>query len=193
MNPTMKDSGGRNSSTDAVIEDRHVRNPASQLEDITYSSLGLLSPWFPQVDPDHPRAKTWRTWKSRREIVLRTCLGTTTIVCVINFVLAMILWSHYELTDGVATLYQGDCDYVRRMNTGLHILINILSTLLLGASNLTLQLVAAPTRREINNAHRNRAWLDISVPSLRNLGWISRTSLAIWYNLATSPIPIHFL
>jgi len=164
------------------------------LEDITYGSVTLLQSWFPNVNPAHPRAKTWRTKLARREVVLWACFAMVTTICVTNFVLAGLLWSFYDSSvDGVVTLYQGDCTTVGRVDTATHLLINILSTLLMGASNMILQLIAAPTRKEVNRAHKAGTWLDIGVPSFRNLSRISRVSCAIWCCLALSSIPIHFL
>lgn len=115
-------------------------------------------------------------------------------ICVINLVLAVVTWLSYQSTvDGVVTLHQGDCTVVKRVNSAAHVLINILSTLLLSASNLTLQLLAAPTRKEVDDAHASGVWLDIGVPSFRNLRRISRISVAVWCLLAASSIPLHFL
>ncbi|KAF2819941.1 hypothetical protein CC86DRAFT_334158 [Ophiobolus disseminans] len=64
---------------------------------------------------------------------------------------------------------------------------------MLSASNLSLQLVSAPTKDDIVAAHKNEKWLDIGVPSLRNLKSIPWKRRAIWVILATSSLPIHFL
>lgn len=56
---------------------------------------------------------------------------------VLCFNLSFLLWAiirdqlkHYQ-----GTLYEGDCDQVQRISTGFHLLINLLSTILLGSSN----------------------------------------------------------
>jgi len=173
-------------------QDSPTKSPC--LEGITYGSVTLLQSWFPNVNPKHPRAKTWRTRLARREVVLWACFSMVTTICVTNFVLASLLWFLYDSSvDGVVTLYQGDCTTIGRVDTATHLLINILSTLLMGASNMTLQLIAAPTRKEVDRVHKAGTWLDIGVPSFRNLFRISRISCAIWCCLALSSIPIHFL
>lgn len=114
--------------------------------------------------------------------------------CVTNLVLAVTVCSRYKITlDGVATLYEGNCATVKRADSVIHILINVLAALLLGASNLTLQMIAAPARREVDRAHARGVWLDIGVTGFRNLWQLSRTSVVLWCFLAISSISIHFL
>lgn len=95
--------------------------------------------------------------------------------------------------DAQITLFEGDCERVRRLNIGAHAIINILSTLLLGASNYSMQCLSAPTRTEVNAAHAKRKWLDIGIPSVRNLGRISGRRALLWVLLASSSLPLHLL
>jgi hypothetical protein len=95
--------------------------------------------------------------------------------------------------EGRLTIYEGNCSKVRKMNTGIHLLINVLSTLLLGASNYCMQCASAPTREEIDKAHNEKKWLDIGVLSWRNLRYISTSRLIIWVLLAFSSLPLHLL
>lgn len=81
----------------------------------------------------------------------------------------------------------------KRLDLWLHLGINLLSTILLGASNYTMQCLSAPTRDEINKAHQQRIYLDIGVPSVRNLGRISQRRRRLWWLLALSSIPLHFM
>lgn len=181
-------------SVETIREPRNTSNELSCLEDVTYGSVAFLQSWFPTVNPTHPRAKTWRTRMARQKVVLWACFVIVSTICITNFVLAVLLWSRDESSpDGVVTLYQGDCTVVRRADTATHLLINILSTLLMGASNMTLELIGAPTRKEVDKAHRAGTWLDIGVLSFRNLSRTSRVSCTIWCCLALSSIPIHFL
>jgi hypothetical protein len=82
---------------------------------------------------------------------------------------------------------------VKRLDLWLHLLINLLSTGLLMASNYCMQLQAAPTRADIDRAHARGQWLDIGVPSLRNFGKIGRWRKFTWLLLAFSSLPIHFM
>jgi hypothetical protein len=70
-------------------------------------------------------------WKSTLLFVFINC------VVVFSVNMGFFLWAvaRGEVHDGRGVLYEGDCSYVRRLNTGIHVLINILSTGLLAASN----------------------------------------------------------
>lgn len=116
-----------------------------------------------------------------------------TVVFVINFV-GMILG--FTATSGSKGVFSdGDCDRVETLNTGLHLGINILSTILLAGSNYTMQCLSAPTRSDIDAAHGRKPgmYLDIGVPSIRNLGHISRRRTVLWAALALSSLPLHLL
>ncbi|KAI6083546.1 hypothetical protein F4821DRAFT_271700 [Hypoxylon rubiginosum] len=81
--------------------------------------------------------------------------------------------------------YRGDCDgNVARVNTVLHLLINIISTLVV---------LNSPSREEVNKAHVKGSWLDIGVPSVRNVIHISKFKTWSWVVLFLSSIPIHVL
>ena len=50
-------------------------------------------------------------------------------------------------------LFNGDCQQMKTIDTVSHLVINVLSTLLLGASNYAMQVLSAPTRENIDKAH----------------------------------------
>jgi hypothetical protein len=159
-----------------------------------FGTVELLAPWFPKVIEDETHTITFRTKWKRRKVVLWTCFALTVTAFSTNLILTLLAWTRLGLAvSGVATILHEDCTLVARYDTALHVLINVLSTLLLGASNLSLQLVVAPTREEVEAAHAKGTWLDIGVPSFRNLRHISRKSLFIWICLVLSSVPIHFL
>ena len=56
-----------------------------------------------------------------------------------------------------------------------------------------MQVLNAPSRPEVNNAHRKGSWLDISVPSLRNLFLTSKFKTWCWVACAISSVPIHLV
>jgi hypothetical protein len=154
-----------------------------------FASLGIIAPFIPEVDPDHPRSQTFAVWASRQDVVLSTVFVTATSVFLINTIGTIVLRIKY----GNFELFSGSCSTAARFNTGIHILINVLSTLLLGASNLCMQLLASPTRAEIDVAHSKRVWLDVGIPSYRNLKHIARPRVVTWWVLALSSLPLHFL
>jgi len=118
---------------------------------------------------------------------------TATIALAANF--AMIVWAavHYPLSDGFGIIYEGDCDVVDFRGLWLHVLINGLSSILLGGSNFTMQCLTSPTRRECDLAHMRGDWLDIGVAGVRNLLRISWQRRIFWTLLAVSSVPIHLL
>ncbi|KAF2112162.1 hypothetical protein BDV96DRAFT_581263 [Lophiotrema nucula] len=77
------------------------------------------------------------------------------------------------------------------MTTLFHVFINIMSTLLLSASNYTMQVLSAPTRTACVKAHRDNRWLDVGIPSFRNLGYITMKKRLLWALLFSSSIPLH--
>jgi hypothetical protein len=95
--------------------------------------------------------------------------------------------------EGIATIFTGNADDVSRMSTLLHIVINVLSTLLLSASNYAMQVLTAPTRDQCLEAHRQGSFLDIGILSLRNIKSISLRSKLLYFALAISSIPLHLL
>ena len=56
-----------------------------------------------------------------------------------------------------------------------------------------MQCLSSPTRSEIDKAHSQGIWLDIGVPSVRNLRRLSKPRVILWWLLATSSIPLHLL
>lgn len=117
------------------------------------------------------------------------CASVTAFALVLN--LSLVVWAStaFPSASGISTLYEGSCSRVSSWDTWLHLLINILSTLLLGASNYTMQCLSAPDRAEVDNVHARGKWLDIGVPSVRNLRWIDKKRMLAWTLLALTSIP----
>ncbi|KAF2108210.1 hypothetical protein BDV96DRAFT_285358 [Lophiotrema nucula] len=78
-----------------------------------------------------------------------------------------------------------------RISVGIHLLINALSTILLAASNYTMQVLSSPTRGDLDKAHRSGKWFDIGVLSSRNLSTIPGRRLLLCIVLGFSSIPLH--
>jgi hypothetical protein len=53
---------------------------------------------------------------------------------------------------------------------GLHAVISVFVVGLVAAANYAFQVLGSPTREEVDAAHARRDWVDVGVPSLRNLG-----------------------
>lgn len=80
-----------------------------------------------------------------------------------------------------------------RLNVALHLCINIFSTGLLASSNFFMQILNAPSRKEVVKAHSQGSWLDVGVPSWRNAFKVSRLKTASWTIFFLSSLPIHLL
>jgi len=62
--------------------------------------------------------------------------------------LSFAIWAmvNIELREGVGVLAERSCNETKKLNAGIHVLINALSTLLLAGSNYCMQCLLAPTR-----------------------------------------------
>ncbi|KAI0193908.1 hypothetical protein F4808DRAFT_475203 [Astrocystis sublimbata] len=98
--------------------------------------------------------------------------------------------------------YAADCGSGEAtvVNLALHLSINIVSTLvvislgpLLASSNFFMQVLNAPTREEVDNAHSKASWLGIGVPSVRNAFQVSSFKTWSWVCLFVSTVPIHLI
>lgn len=134
---------------------------------------------------DHVR----RGWRKAMTIAAIT----TAIVLSSNFAFAVIVYLKYESDAGVGILYEGDCGVVKRWDTALHVLINVLGTALLAASSFTMQCLSSPTRKEIDAAHKERHSLEIGLLSVKNLFRMRTWKAVTWTLLCLSSMPLHLL
>jgi hypothetical protein len=83
------------------------------------------------------------------------------VIFITNLALTAFAVSQYQSANGVGLIYDDDCDKVKQLDQWIHLLINLLSTGMLSASNYCMQLQAAPTRADVDRAHEAKEWLDI--------------------------------
>jgi hypothetical protein len=120
------------------------------------------------------------------------CAITAFVALLLNVIVTIAIAIKVGMPSGIGTLFHGSCGRVESLNFWIHLAINVLSTALLSgklsraplimnlllticqASNYCMQCLSAPTRDEINSAHAQGKWLDIGVPSIRNLTSIAR-------------------
>ncbi|KIK53553.1 hypothetical protein GYMLUDRAFT_232735 [Collybiopsis luxurians FD-317 M1] len=120
------------------------------------------------------------------------CMATFQAIVVLLLNIVILIWSGMKSRwSSSGPVFQGDCDTVGHISIGIHLVINVLSTLLLGASNYVMQSLCAPTRSEVDKAHARGSWLNIGGQSLRNLKHQSRSKKLLWLALCTSSIPLH--
>ncbi|KAK5745894.1 hypothetical protein LTR17_001023 [Elasticomyces elasticus] len=144
----------------------------------------------PEDDLTKPRLRDPHSkWKTTVSIGA----GLATAVLAIN--IAILAWtkSSFSNEDGMATVFEGSCHVAENVVLGADLAINVLSTLLLGASNHNAQLLSAPTRSDVDREHARGRWLDIGVSSVRNLRYLPRWRLIIWAVLVLSTVPLHLL
>lgn len=161
------------------------------MESSRFGKIKEFSPWLPKLDPKHPSAQKFRAKHSNRKIAL--CIQQVLAALVFGANLAWIIWAQakFGTESGIGTMFLGACIKAKRLNLWLHLIINILSTLLLGTSNFCMQLLVAPTRHEVNMAHESAFWLDIGTSSVRNLRRVARLSMLTWLCLGFSSALLH--
>ncbi|KAF3012818.1 hypothetical protein E8E14_008459 [Neopestalotiopsis sp. 37M] len=140
-----------------------------------------LKQYIPELDPENPRAQTLRVKMSKRSTMLSLQLSIAAIVVIINIVLLISLVMVYPPDSrGVGTFSYGSCAQAGTTNAMIHVALNIVSSLFLGSGNYCMQILVAPTRREIDKAAQKGRYLEIGVPSFKNLFYIKRTRTLIW-------------
>ena len=133
--------------------------------------------------------------KARNERIKAWTASVWLCACVTGFALiinlSMLIWAStsFPSVSGVGTLLEGSCSRVSSWDTWLHLLINALSTILLGASNYTMQCLSAPDRSELDAAHAQGKSMDIGVPSFGNLRRIDWRRTMAWVLLAITSVP----
>ncbi|KAN0085410.1 hypothetical protein V8E54_001877 [Elaphomyces granulatus] len=173
-------------------------------------SAAAEAPWSPKLDIDSQNKEAKTPFIQRLQTVIRTVIHKRLIgwkFGVIRWLVAVIVTlflniglsvfaivgSNRGFKNGIGTLLQDECSKMTRYNISAHLIINVLSTLLLSGSNYCMQCLSAPTRREIDNAHKRGIALDIGIPSLRNLAVLGRWKVLMWILLGISSLPLHLL
>lgn len=153
-----------------------------------YLTIDCVSRWFPDADPAHHKPWSWDKLLEDRAVAFRVHQVGTAVIFLVN--LSWMVWgsTRYEVANGIGSIYQGSCNTTKQLDQWLHLAINVLSTLLMGSSNFCMQVLAAPTREEIDSAHAMHKWLDIGTPSIRNLWWIDKRRVACWFLLGFSSV-----
>ncbi|KAL2857608.1 hypothetical protein BJX68DRAFT_263170 [Aspergillus pseudodeflectus] len=169
-----------------IIELREIHNPSNDDVD----------------DDNHPRESRTRWGHSRTGTRSRRRRGGgwkrtlyfgaiwASMILILN--LALVIWASTRRSpEGASVLYAGDCGRTKQISSWVHVLINMLSTGMLGASHFAMQCLSAPAREDVDRAHAEGRWLDIGVPSMRNLLSIPRLRRWLWVGLVASSVPLH--
>ncbi|KAF4446592.1 hypothetical protein FALBO_17056 [Fusarium albosuccineum] len=78
-----------------------------------------------------------------------------------------------------SSLMEGSPAKVDGIGRGILVVVNLFAIILIAGANYLVQILSSPTRAEVDIAHENRKWLDIGIPSLRNLSAISPTRASL--------------
>ncbi|KAH7326306.1 hypothetical protein B0I35DRAFT_422380 [Stachybotrys elegans] len=121
----------------------------------------------------------WRGGVALNWLLAFVILLTASVCLMVLLIRARTLPPH-------STLRTGQCGTIRNFNTGMHLIFNVVAVILLAGASYVFQVLTSPTRSEIDAAHMRRQYLDIGIPSFRNLILISRTRAL----LATMLLPL---
>ncbi|KAJ2998646.1 hypothetical protein NUW58_g255 [Xylaria curta] len=159
------------------VDEEETLQPSDSVTLVDYSNAQFrahdfadkqrLAGWFPEINNNDETSWHIRFSKRNKALLLQIALITT--VFITNIALIVYASLKYPSRQGVGLIYVGDCETVQASNRYLHLLINLLSTGMLSASNFCIQLQASPTRTEVDHVHEHNSWVDIGVPSIRNL------------------------
>ncbi|KAI1811411.1 hypothetical protein GGS20DRAFT_110557 [Poronia punctata] len=95
------------------------------------------------------------------------------LVFVVVVVCLIIVVTRTKAFLGELVVFSGDCVAANRIDTGLHVIVNVFAAVLLAGANYVFQILLSPTREEVSEAHDHKRWLDIGIPSIRNLAHVS--------------------
>lgn len=112
---------------------------------------------------------------------------------IVNIVVFLWLFLHFNTTGGIGLLSTSNCTEVGAIQTAIKISLNVVSTLILGASTYAMQGTTSPTREEVDRAHKKGRWLEIGTQSWRNLSYVSKKNVSIWVVLALTSLPLHLV
>ncbi|KAK3378109.1 hypothetical protein B0H63DRAFT_236952 [Podospora didyma] len=103
------------------------------------------------------------------------------LILVAGFVCFILAISRVSLFAGRSVIFAGSCAMASSINWGLHAALSAFGVVLVAGANYVFQVLSSPTRNELDVAHEKRKWLDLGIPSLRNLRHVegTRTMLAI--------------
>jgi hypothetical protein len=97
----------------------------------------------------------------------------TFLILVMAIICLTLAISRTQVLGGETAIYNGSCAMTAQINASLHFAINIVVVILIAGANYLFQVLSSPTRVEVAVAHDRKKWLDIGIPSLRNLSAIS--------------------
>lgn len=123
---------------------------------------------------------------------IHLCLSIVTIVATFGVTIWLVIRYPPDV-QGVGTILFGSCSTTSTVSTAVHAVLNIVSTIFLAAGNYCMQILVAPSRQEIEQAHKKGKSLIIGVPNIGNLGHISRSRATAWVLIGFFSTQLHLL
>lgn len=154
---------------------RHLRNEQSCTADIYLADVGT-------ADSSMAAEKRRRRRRTPRQVVgLMTGAGggvalnvlLAFLILAAAIVCLILAATGAKMLGGESELKTGTCASVTRVNQGIHGAVNVLGFVLVAGGNYVFQVLSSPTRADVDASHAKRRWMDIGIPSLRNLRGIS--------------------
>ncbi|CAO2657125.1 Nn.00g032510.m01.CDS01 [Neocucurbitaria sp. VM-36] len=134
------------------VEKSEVSADISDRQDLEAGSDRRKTGWYSSiVDALHHKSggTPWR-------LGLYVGFYSSLLVLVGNISILLVgCFSHGLSSGAIRTIAQGSSGGVRSLSIFYHIVINLFSTILLASSNYAMQILSAPSRDEIDMAHRN--------------------------------------
>ncbi|KAM7218192.1 hypothetical protein V8F06_006483 [Rhypophila decipiens] len=131
--------------------------------------------------------------------------GALKMLCVLswvlvipNLVISSVLSARGGLQEWVPTtvmIKQGNCDDIGRDDLWIHLAMNIVTTVLMAATNFAMQAWTSPTRADVDRIHAQGKTVDIGVLSLRNIlsGRIRLKRLLVGCFMLIVALPLHLV
>lgn len=127
----------------------------------------------------------------RAGLIRWTVLSTG--IWLVTIIVYICLFATTSVRLGSGLLLSQSCTVVSIANTLIHLLLNVVTTMMLSASTYAMESLCCPTRQEIDHAHAKGRWLGIGGLSLRNFRFIRKRRSILWALLWVTSIPLHLL
>lgn len=119
-----------------------------------------------------------RVWKKslvgwRGGVALNVLLG----VLILLTGVACLVYAAVKgmLSASESVIFSGSCATAERIDFGVHALVDVFAAVLLAGGNYVFQVLSSPTRGEVDAAHARKKWLDVGIPSVRNLAHVAKS------------------
>jgi hypothetical protein len=158
-----------------------------------YASRELFSRFIPECDPYDKRARTCRVMMPRRKIMLSVHASFAFLVFLANVAVTVWATKSHPTSGVMGSLSTGACRKIKHTNIGIHLLLNVFSSVFLGAGNYCMQVLAAPSSEEVRTAHAAGRYYEIGVHSVHNVWHSTRRKKMAWLLLGFCSTMLHLM